>query len=133
LDLSSVDLLSPAKKKVADLTAKARLVKQYDDLTNAINLAVAEQAQIRAEIEALMGDATEARVNGVPVFTFNPKDAYRKAAFTKAYPELVQHYTRRVEVEQVDWDSIVAHHKTGLLAPFQSREFRRAAGIQQAG
>lgn len=127
---SAVELRLPKPKKTADLTEHAKLLKRYDKLTDAINLAQAEQKQIREEITALMGEAEQATVNGVPVFTHNWKNAYRKADFVKTYPELVEQYKVVRQVEEIDWDKLIAHHKDSILAPFQSREFRRAQGIQ---
>jgi hypothetical protein len=85
-------------------------------------LALAET--IEAEIKAFIGDRNvEATLFGVPVYTYQEKDAYAWRKFQDAHPHIAERFTREVTVRELDKNA-VKEQFGDLLKEFQTREFR---------
>jgi superfamily II RNA helicase len=127
-----VTMLKTAKKTQVvpvDIDKIADLVRIYDKLTDEINEAVAHQKRIAAQIKLEMGDGTQARVAGVPVFTYNNKNTWRVNDILTDHGHLAEQYIVKVEKEVFDVQTFVKHHP-GIAAGYQVREFRRVSGIK---
>lgn len=109
-------------------------VKLYDDAVRESNELLARIKMLREEIIAEMrasggSQANSATVNGVEVFTFNPKGSYRTGDLQKDYPDLCRMYVRPVTQEKFDMDRFKQDHP-GIAERYQTLEFRRAQGIK---
>lgn len=109
------------------LDALADKVRYYDQLTEAINQAQADRLRVQAEIKDLMGDARVATLNGVPTFTYAPKETWRIADIKRDMPHLVAQYVKEQVQEVVDWSRFIEHHRDAIKS-YQTREFRRVSG-----
>lgn len=124
----------PAKPqpKVAVLDHVAAKVKLYDQAVNQLNEMAAHVAALRAELEAEMADAQTAKVNGVEVFTYNWKNSYRTKELQADHGHLVQQYMKAETKQVFDIKTFALHHPH-IARQYQTREFRRASGIQVLG
>lgn len=116
----------PRKVQLDHIAAK---VKLYDQGIREYNEMGAHILALRAEIEAEMGDAQAATVNGVEVFTHNWKNSYRTKDMQDAYGSLTSQYM--VEQKKMVFDvKKFAEHHPEIARQFQTREFRRSSGLQ---
>lgn len=119
------------EKKVpaAKLDNMAELVAFYDQLTEAINKAEVQRTEVQGKIKAAMGKSTVATLGGVPIFTYQPKDAWRTADIRKAMPHLVDEYRVTRTVETIDWERLTRLH-AAEVEEHRSYEFRRVSGTR---
>lgn len=113
----------------AKLDEMAELVAFYDQLTEAINKAQVQRAEVQDKIKAAMGKSTVATLGKVPAFTFQNKETWRTADIEKAMPHLVNQYRITKTVEVVDWPRFIEHHRASVV-DYQTREFRRVSGTR---
>jgi hypothetical protein len=111
------------------LDALADKVRYYDQLTEAINQAQADRQRVQDEIKKLMGDAKVATLNGVPTFTYAPKQTWRTADIKRDMPHLVALYMEPVTTDVINWDRFFEHHSEAVKG-YQTREFRRVSGTR---
>lgn len=104
---SKITAAQQARKEIADLLAFAEGIEQ--------------------EIKDYIGDRdVEATLFGVPVYTYQNKDAYAWRQFQDAHPHIAERFMREVTVRELDKDA-VKREFGDLLADFQTREFRRVS------
>lgn len=123
--------LAAGEVKPARLDSIAELVAYYDQLTEAINQAEANRTEVQKKIKAAMGEATVATLGNVPTFTYQLKESWRTADIRKDMPNLVDQYRVRKQVETIDWELFMVHHRDKVKA-YQTREFRRVSGTRAA-
>lgn len=88
-------------------------------------LVFAEQQE--AEIKAFIGDRdVEATLFGVPVYTFQRKNAWAWRQFQDTHPHIAERFMREVTVRELDKEA-VQREFPDLLGDFQTREFRRVS------
>lgn len=83
----------------------------------------ARERQIRAEIEAALGQNTAGTVGGVKVMTYRGGETFAAARIQKDYPDLAAHFTRLREVEEFAVKEFAERHPD-LAEPYRSRSFR---------
>lgn len=82
---------------------------------------------IEEEIKNFIGDRdVEATLFGVPVYSFQRKDAYAWRQFQDTHPHIAERFMREVTVRELDKDA-VKQNFPDLLGEFQTREFRRVS------
>lgn len=111
------------------LDALADKVRYYDQLTEAINQAQADRLRVQDEIKKMMGNAKVATLNGVPTFTYAPKQTWRTADIKRDMPHLVALYVEPVTSDVINWDRFFEHH-SDAVKEYQTREFRRVSGTR---
>lgn len=85
---------------------------------------------LRERIEAIIGDAHAATVNGDTVITYRPTSRVAAARLLAEYPDLVQHFMVTQTTETLDVKAFEARHPD-IVAQYRSRQFRVAdKGIQ---
>lgn len=82
-----------------------------------------EQEQI---VKDEMGDAEQATVFGVPVFTYAWKDSYALARFKNDHPHIARNYMVTETREVLDKDRLLAE-QGDVVRQYQTREFRRVS------
>lgn len=97
--------------------------KLWQAFREAIKNAEAEELRLRKEIEAEMGTALAATVNGVKVLTRRPTARYASRDLIKAYPELTEHYMVTSVGTELDMAAFSAHHKE-IADKYRVYEFR---------
>lgn len=85
---------------------------------------IAFAEQIEAEIKAAVGDRNaEVTVFGVPVYTYQDKDAYAWRQFQDKHPHIAERFMVERTEKVLDKDA-VKREFPDLLGEFQTREFR---------
>lgn len=97
--------------------------KLWQAFREAIKNAEAEEERLRKEIEAEMGQATAATVNGIKVITRRPKATYSRSGLMRDYPELVEHYIVTTVGRELDMAAFAAHHGE-IAEKYRVYEFR---------
>lgn len=82
-----------------------------------------EQEQI---VKDAMGDAEQATVFGVPVFTYAWKDSYALARFKSDHPHIARNYVVIEPKEVLDKERLLKE-QGDILRQYQTREFRRVS------
>ena len=108
---STVDLSDLAPVIAAWDQARSEMAK-WEDLANAL----------AAQIQARMGDATEATVAGQTAFTWRPAGPFAPRRFAAAWPEMAAAYTRPVPT--LDTATLAREHPE-VYARYRSRRFVR--------
>lgn len=111
------------EKKIVNLDAFAAKIAALEQARRSAAELAAFIEGLEAEIKEAMGEATEATVYGVPMFTYQPKSAYAWRKFQDAYPHVARNYMKPVEKMELDKDKLLAE-QGDLMADFQTREFR---------
>lgn len=102
---------------VAQAAAEAR--RQAKEL-----LAFAEEQE--QKIRDAMGDAEQATIFGVPMFTWQYKQAWALSRFASEHPNIARGYKIVVEKEELDKDRLL-REQGDILRDYQTREFRRVS------
>jgi hypothetical protein len=79
------------------------------------------------QIQALMGNAPAATVDGKKVLSWRPSEKWSEVGIKREYPEIAQHFEITREVTTFDVKAFVAQHPD-LAEPFRSRSFRMVEG-----
>jgi hypothetical protein len=82
-----------------------------------------EAERLRGELEAAMGDAFAATVDGRKVLTYRPGSAYAVRAIQRDYPDLVQHFLVRKQTWELDIARFAAEHPD-VVERYRVRSFR---------
>lgn len=118
------------------MTGPNRNLKEFklDHLANKIQAAreARDQAKqliafadgIEEEIKAIVGkENAKVTVFGVPMYTYQDKDAYAWRQFQDTHPHIAQQFMIEKTVRELDKDA-VKREFGDLLGEFQTREFR---------
>lgn len=82
---------------------------------------------IEAEIKEFIGERNvEATLFGVPVYTFQSKEAWAWRQFIDTHPHVAERFMREVTVMELDKEA-VKQQFPDLLRDFQTREFRHVS------
>lgn len=95
----------------------------WQDAIAAAKAWMEEANRLRDELEATMGDAYAATVDGRKVITYRPKDQYAVTRLKADYPQLVEHFTRHKVEPFVDMVSFAASHPD-IAEKYRVRAFR---------
>lgn len=112
-----------ALKEVA-LDHMAGKIKSANEAREEAARLIALAEELEAEIKEAMGDNERATVFGVPVFTYTNKNAWAWSRFANDFPNIAEKYKVVVPKEELDKNRLLAE-QGDLLAPYQTREFRR--------
>lgn len=100
-------------------------------LTEALEQAEAEAKKwadaaevLKKRIQAEMGDATEATVNGNLAYTWRRTGQFSQKRFTTEQPDLAVKYTRTVTRDELDVDTLKAE-QPDLFTAYRARRFER--------
>lgn len=85
-----------------------------------------EAARLRGILEEQLGDAHAGTVNGEKVVTNRPQKNYAGQALRKAYPDLAEHFLKRVVTEEFQVNDF-AHAHPDLAEPYRVRSFRNVS------
>lgn len=98
------------------LAADAECKKAIEFWTN-------RREEVRAELAAIMGDATVGTLDGRPILFYEKKNAFRTAEFAKVYPDMAKLYTREVTKTtfDVEWFKMT---RPELYEEFKVRSMR---------
>lgn len=110
------------ERKVADLSRMAQLDTALRKAREDRKQLEAYIDDLEARIQAEMGDAEVAKVEGVERYTWARSDSYAVGRFRAAHPEIAQAYTIMVEKPVLDVERLLREQKA-LIAPFQTRVF----------
>lgn len=106
------------------LDSLAPLIEAYDQ-------AVAEEAKwakaaevLKKRIQAVMGDAVEGTVAGLPAFTWKHTGQFNGRRFATDHPDLVTKYTRPVTRDELDVEALKTEHGD-LFTAYRARRFER--------
>lgn len=109
----------------------AGLVDLYDKAIREYNDLGAQIEQLKATIQAAMGDAQAATVKDVATFTFNWKESWRTTDLKKDHGHLTRKYMVVQTVEKFDVNKFAKDHPS-IARQYQTREFRRVSGTRNA-
>ena len=105
-------------------------VEIAEDLYNNLRAATAHAngwAKIRdgykEAIQALVGKAHAATVNGVKVVTYRPSNKWAEARIIKDHPDLAEHFMREVRREVFDMEAFKLRHPE-IAEQYRVRQFR---------
>ena len=114
----------------ADLTAVREKVQQLADAKKKVyeyrkNLSQWEQYQkkLEAEVARLMGNATVGNIDGREAVTYEPRDQFAHARFTKDNPGLAEVFMRDVVTRELDWQALLAAEPE-IAEPYRTRIMR---------
>lgn len=110
--------------EIADL---ADLVRVRRGLVEDMAAAKAHIDRIDAVIKERMGDANTAKVNGVAVFTYNYKQAWRTSDLLEEHRPLCEEFFKTALVTEFDPKAFAAKHPQ-IAREYQTREFRTVSG-----
>lgn len=113
----SVDVVDVSLDHLANLVDAAR--KARAEAAALIAQAELWEQKIRDE----MGDANQASVLGVPVYSYNWKQSYAWRQFQDKYPTIASRYQKPKEGMELDREAVLRDHPD-LVREFQTREFR---------
>lgn len=93
-----------AQDKAVELDKALVKLREWQEAAAAARKATALADRLKAEFQAFMAitESTVGTVRGLQVVSYRPTEAFRGAEFRQARPDLVQHYTRQVTVEELD-------------------------------
>lgn len=77
---------------------------------------------LKTRIQAKMGDAEQAEIEGVLRYTYAKSDNWAVGKFAEAHPDIAESYKIQVTKEVYDVEGLLKDHPT-LMAPFQTRTF----------
>ncbi len=88
-----------------EATVLAALLERDARAKDALKAWKKEADEVADALREFAGDTTHIKLDGTEVLTYNWKDAFRGADFTKDYPEMAKRFTRVMEksVLDVDW------------------------------
>lgn len=98
---------------------------QWMEVRAAIKEAQAVEAELRAQIEKQMGNATAATVGGVTVITYRPRKGWNTKGLLRDHADLCEHYMTTSVDTRLDVYQFAAHHPD-IAAMYQTRDFREA-------
>lgn len=107
-----------------DLTEHAALVTAYDAAVAEAKKWIEAAEVLKKRLQAAMGEATVAEMDGRPAFTWKPTGQFNEKRFTAEMPELASQYM--VTVERVDTGALAKDHPTAYAA-YRARRFERKA------
>lgn len=81
-----------------------------------------EIAGLKAEFQAVMGDAHVAKIDGEEVFTWKPINKFATTQFKAEHPNLAKEFTRVVAKDELDTDALRAEHPY-LFEQYRVRQF----------
>lgn len=110
------------KRKTVDLSAHADLVRAYRQACEDEKAIKAFKDKLGKQLRKKMGNAEQAEVAGVPVFTYARTEAIAWAKFVEAHGDIAERYKIVVEKETFDFDALAKQH-LALVEPFRVRQF----------
>jgi hypothetical protein len=84
-----------------------------------------EAGRLRGILEDQLGHAHAGTINGEKVIYYRPQKNYAGQAIRRAYPELTEHFLKRVVVEEFQAEEFARAHPD-LAEPYRVRSFRNA-------
>lgn len=99
---------------------------QWVEIRAAIKEAEALEKELRAKIEAQMGEATAATIGGKTVITYRLTTGWNTKGILRDYPELAQHFMAMRVENSFDPYQFAAHHPE-IATKYQTRSFREAS------
>lgn len=102
----------------------AALIEAYDKTLDEAEKWAKAAEVLKKRIQAEIGDAHEATINGAPVFTWRPAGKFAAARFGKDHPDLVAKYTRPVTRDELDVAALEAE-QPDLYTAYRGRVFLR--------
>lgn len=82
-----------------------------------------EADRIRELLEKQLSGAHAGTVNGKKVLTNRPQRKYAGAAIRRAYPDVAEHFIKKVVLDEFQVDDFVSAHPD-LAEPYRIRSFR---------
>jgi hypothetical protein len=110
-----------------DLSVHAPLVQAYLNAVEEADRWDQIAGELKKAIQAAMGEATHATVNGKPAFTWKPVGKFSVARFKREMPELWRKYNRKQEVWMDDLEALREEHPD-IFDRFRARVFNRVRG-----
>lgn len=77
----------------------------------------------KTTIQALLGKASAAMVDGVKVITYRPSNKWAEARIIKDHPDLAEHFMREVTREVFDLEAFRLRHPE-IAEQYRVRQFR---------
>lgn len=109
--------------KLDHLASRATAAAEAREQAKQLIAFAEEQEQI---IKDAMGDAEQATIFGVPVFTYAWKDSYALARFKADHPHIARNYIT-IEPKEVLDKGRLLEEQGDILKDYQTREFRRVS------
>jgi hypothetical protein len=101
----------------------ADLVAKYQEAEVNASAWAKIRDQYKSQVQALLGSATAATVDGEPVFTYRPSEKWAEAQIIKHYPDMVQHFMRVEQREVFDLEAFRIRHPQ-IADQYRVRTFR---------
>lgn len=111
-----------ALRQKVDLSSMAALDRAYRTALEEKKAHDAYIEDLKARIQAKMGDGEVAVIEGVERYTWAKSDAFAYGEFAKAHPDIAETYKIKVTKEVYDVAAIARDHPT-LIEPFRTRPF----------
>lgn len=118
-----IDELPTPEEKVQELDRYVRLLADYDECRKSIDFWKTELEKKKAELAAIMGDATVGTVNGEQVLTYRFEERFRGSDFQKVYPDTYRMFTREVTKKTFDLELFKAS-RPDLYDEFRARSMK---------
>jgi hypothetical protein len=119
----SQEVAVPGESSVV-LDEHAALVKEEEFLRDTVKAWEQKLKEVRAKIQALMGDAEVGIFAGQPTYRWKYIDGMNKTEFRKKYPAMARAYTHVVEREEIDV-ALLRTAQPDIFKEFQTRRFER--------
>lgn len=99
-----IDELPVPEEKAVALDAHVPLLKKLAECSDNVKFWTAQRDKVKAELDALMGDATIGTVDGAQVLTYRYEDRFRGSDFQRAYPDTYRTFVTEVTEKKFNVD-----------------------------